>query len=335
LGNAKRNGSPQAILIGQQLLLQGITGSVKPSAKESVIWLYSMAGSTNHPSTKFGKMKLICVVTLLISLSGILSCGDGVATLDPGTGNNAGTLTAAPGNNNTTTTLETKINEPGVNPAHGKPGHRCDIAVGAPLSSNPITSPSTIANPVTSGTPASTNPTGTSRAPLIGPDVQTASNPAAITPSAVPISGLNPRHGQPGHRCDIAVGKPLDSKPLNSNASTPATTTLPSALQNLASPTITPPAASTAASGINPAHGQPGHRCDIAVGKPLNSKPLNSNASTPATTTSPSALPSLVSPTLTSPATSTAAPGMNPAHGQPGHRCDIAVGKPLNSKPAQ
>jgi hypothetical protein len=25
---------------------------------------------------------------------------------------------------------------------------------------------------------------------------------------------------------------------------------------------------------------------------------------------------------------------MNPQHGQPGHRCDIAVGAPLNSKPA-
>jgi hypothetical protein len=28
------------------------------------------------------------------------------------------------------------------------------------------------------------------------------------------------------------------------------------------------------------------------------------------------------------------APGMNPPHGEPGHRCDIAVGAPLNSKPA-
>ena len=27
--------------------------------------------------------------------------------------------------------------------------------------------------------------------------------------------------------------------------------------------------------------------------------------------------------------------GLNPAHGQPGHRCDIAVGAPLNSKPTQ
>jgi hypothetical protein len=26
---------------------------------------------------------------------------------------------------------------------------------------------------------------------------------------------------------------------------------------------------------------------------------------------------------------------MNPSHGQPGHRCDIAVGAPLNSKPTQ
>ena len=29
------------------------------------------------------------------------------------------------------------------------------------------------------------------------------------------------------------------------------------------------------------------------------------------------------------------APGMNPPHGQPGHRCEIPVGAPLNSKPAQ
>ena len=29
------------------------------------------------------------------------------------------------------------------------------------------------------------------------------------------------------------------------------------------------------------------------------------------------------------------APGMNPPHGQPGHRCEIPVGAPLNSKPVQ
>lgn len=51
---------------------------------------------------------------------------------------------------------------------------------------------------------------------------------------------------------------------------------------------------------LNPAHGEPGHRCDIPVGKPLNSKPekkLSGN--------------------------------LNPAHGQPGHRCDLPVGAPL------
>ena len=33
----------------------------------------------------------------------------------------------------------------------------------------------------------------------------------------------------------------------------------------------------------------------------------------------------------TQPQTQTA-PGMNPPHGQPGHRCEIPVGAPLNSK---
>lgn len=75
---------------------------------------------------------------------------------------------------------------------------------------------------------------------------------------------------------------------------------------------------------MNPAHGQPGHRCDIAVGAPLNSAPAK-----PATTTTTQT----VTP---APATATkTAPGMNPPHGQPGHRCDIAVGAPLNSAPAK
>lgn len=58
--------------------------------------------------------------------------------------------------------------------------------------------------------------------------------------------GLNPPHGAPGHRCDLKVGEPLNSKPE-----------IKATKQNL-----------------NPPHGQPGHRCDIAVGAPLNSKPV-------------------------------------------------------------
>ncbi len=48
---------------------------------------------------------------------------------------------------------------------------------------------------------------------------------------------------------------------------------------------------------------------------------------------SPTATPA-AAPTITPTAQATA-PGMNPPHGQPGHRCDIPVGSPLNSKPPQ
>ena len=89
------------------------------------------------------------------------------------------------------------------------------------------------------------------------------------------------------------------------------------------------------APGMNPPHGQPNHRCDIAVGAPLNSpiaKPVNQ---TVPTTTTP-VVPSTATPVQTTTQIETPA-GMNPPHGKPGHRCDIAVGAPLNSpvtKPA-
>lgn len=92
-----------------------------------------------------------------------------------------------------------------------------------------------------------------------------------------------------------------------------------------------PAAPAISHAGLNPAHGQPGHRCDIPVGSPLNSKPEQ-----PAVTTisQPSATQAPATPVInTTPGTGVALPGLNPAHGQPGHRCDIAVGAPLNSKP--
>lgn len=78
--------------------------------------------------------------------------------------------------------------------------------------------------------------------------------------------------------------------------------------------------------GLNPAHGQPGHRCDISVGAPLNSAPNK-----PATVTNATAPQPVVS---SAPPVKTA-PGMNPPHGEPGHRCDISVGAPLNSAPVK
>ena len=75
-------------------------------------------------------------------------------------------------------------------------------------------------------------------------------------------AGLNPAHGAPGHRCDIAVGAPLNSPPGNTAA--PAVSTAPTMSQ-------TPPPAQPAngKARLNPAHGEPGHDCSVAVGAPL------------------------------------------------------------------
>ncbi|WP_426091688.1 hypothetical protein [Flavobacterium sp. DSR3-2] len=81
----------------------------------------------------------------------------------------------------------------------------------------------------------------------------------------------------------------------------------------------------TVAAGMNPAHGQAGHRCDIAVGAPL-SAPATTNAS--ATPQQNTAVPANTV-TTTQPETTPTAEGMNPPHGQTNHRCDIAVGAPL------
>nr|MBP6335471.1 hypothetical protein [Bacteroidia bacterium] len=107
---------------------------------------------------------------------------------------------------------------------------------------------------------------------------------------------------------------------------------------------VTQPAISAAptnvqatAAGMNPAHGQPGHRCDIAVGAPLNSPPGQPPATTsPSTgTQAPAMTPVVTTPTIQAPPQATQVPagptpaGMNPPHGQPGHDCAVAVGAPL------
>lgn len=68
-------------------------------------------------------------------------------------------------------------------------------------------------------------------------------------------------------------------------------------IDSLKMPTVT-------SAGLNPAHGLPGHRCDLPVGAPLTI----------------SAEKKLSAPIQ---------PKTNPQHGMPGHRCDLAVGAPL------
>ncbi len=84
-----------------------------------------------------------------------------------------------------------------LNPPHGEPGHRCEIAVGAPLDGSPAPAPATTTetSPIMQTTPQSGAPSGINVAPAAG------------TTATAP--GMNPPHGQPGHRCDIAVGAPL------------------------------------------------------------------------------------------------------------------------------
>ncbi|OSZ77774.1 hypothetical protein CAP36_15545 [Chitinophagaceae bacterium IBVUCB2] len=186
--------------------------------------------------------------------------------------------------------------------------------------------------PSTTSTATPATNSSTIAAPVIPTNSATTPTQAANTTS----SALNPEHGKPGHRCDIAVGAPLNSKPTTPTVATPTISTPTSVSQPVVtqnSPVVNsskPVTATKSAAGINPAHGQPGHRCDIAVGASLDSKPIQASIQQPATTSTP-ALP--YTPVNIQPAATTVAKGMNPAHGQPGHRCEIAVGAPLDSKP--
>ena len=78
------------------------------------------------------------------------------------------------------------------------------------------------------------------------------------------------------------------------------------------------PAQPAATAALNPEHGQPGHRCDIAVGAPLNSPAANQSTA-----------PAPPTPILSAPANAGGSVSLNPPHGQPGHDCAIPVGQPL------
>lgn len=70
---------------------------------------------------------------------------------------------------------------------------------------------------------------------------------------------------------------------------------------------------------VNPAHGLPGHRCDLPVGAPLDgSQPTVQ----PPTTTQPAS-------TSVSPIRVDQKPDKNPPHGEPYHDCTIPVGADL------
>ncbi len=107
------------------------------------------------------------------------------------------------------------------------------------------------------------------------PATATSKEPTVVNASATPPE-LNPPHGQPFHRCDIAVGSPLNAaapaKPTATAIRTGAAPTLENAARLNNSQANTPTVANANATPpkLNPPHGQPFHRCEIPVGSPLN-----------------------------------------------------------------
>lgn len=115
------------------------------------------------------------------------------------------TPTNQPVNMPVTTTPQVVAQNPvvvkaGMNPAHGQPGHRCDIAVGAPLNSPVAAASKTVMPGQASITKTTITPNQTAQAN---------GTPALLKTDAVTAPGMNPPHGQEGHRCDVAVGAAL------------------------------------------------------------------------------------------------------------------------------
>lgn len=83
---------------------------------------------------------------------------------------------------------------------------------------------------------------------------QESSNETAEAPE------LNPKHGEPFHRCDMPVGAPLDQASTQQNTNTPNTSTQSPVRMKSSSSDIE----------VNPPHGEPGHSCSVPVGAPLD-----------------------------------------------------------------
>ncbi|MBX2973896.1 MAG: hypothetical protein KF797_12395 [Flavobacteriales bacterium] len=100
-------------------------------------------------------------------------------------------------------------------------------------------------------------------------------------------------------------------------------------------PTATGVPATTASSNadgevrLNPAHGEPGHVCEIPVGAPLDGSAATNSTAAPEAFAPPP--PSMMNLPQSSGNTDITLPSgtPNPAHGEPGHRCEVSVGDPL------
>ncbi len=172
---------------------------------------------------------------------------------------------------------------------------------------------------------------------------------AEAMPEAVPVNNSITPSTQPNAETSPATSTSTAAKPVTPNITSNPQVVIPSQPVTVSAPVVTQTntTQTSTAKGLNPAHGQPGHRCDISVGAPLNSSPTTQPSiqqptiiQQPAVTTTPpktyiSDVQKSTPAVITAPPTTVVAEGMNPEHGKPGHRCDISVGAPLNSKPKQ
>lgn len=151
---------------------------------------------------------------------------------------------------------------------------------------------------------------------------------SASTQANANSGALNPAHGAPGHRCDIAVGAPLNSPAAQTAAApTPQPVTTQQVTTQPAPTPSTTPTVNEKGQKLNPAHGMPGHKCEIAVGAPLDSKPTQSTPPSPQASTTPT--PVKTTTAAAAPLFNEKGKRLNPEHGKPGHKCEIAVGAPL------
>jgi hypothetical protein len=74
---------------------------------------------------------------------------------------------------------------------------------------------------------------------------------------------VNPAHGQPFHDCALPVGAPLVASDLPAQ---PDASTAPVNMQ----PQVQQQPATSQEVRLNPAHGAPGHKCELPVGAPLS-----------------------------------------------------------------
>lgn len=113
--------------------------------------------------------------------------------------NNKSTTNAAP----PVQVAQTSGKKPALNPAHGQPYHRCDIAVGAPIDSPaPVQTTQPPVVQQQAPTNFNTNPIGN------GPVSAPVATPS-VSQNVGPKPATNPPHGEPHHRCDLQVGAPL------------------------------------------------------------------------------------------------------------------------------